>query len=383
MQKLSRRQFLLSSAALAALASVNACAREKAAERTGLKDAFKGDFLIGTAISNRTLEENDEQLKSLIAREFNAITAENCMKSALLQPRQGQWRWDLADRFVDFGSRNRMAIVGHALVWHSQVPDDFFVRQNGEKISREELIQRMETHIHTVVGRYGDRVRYWDVVNEAIDDEKGWRKSDWFKVMGSEEYLEHAFRLTHELAPQAQLLYNDYNMHLPGKREFLVDVIRDYKRRGVPIHGIGMQSHVGLSYPDLQQYEASLKAYADEGMRIHITELEVDVLPVAWEHMGAEISTNFEYSDQLNPWPNGLPASVEQQLTERYVEMFELFLKYRDSIDRVTTWGTHDGESWKNDFPVRGRSNYPLLFDRKQKPRPAYFAVSELRFKNT
>lgn len=383
MQKLSRRQFLLSSAALAALASVNASAREKAAERTGLKDAFKGDFLIGTAISNRTLEENDEQLKSLIAREFNAITAENCMKSALLQPRQGQWRWDLADRFVDFGSRNRMAIVGHALVWHSQVPDDFFVRQNGEKISREELIQRMETHIHTVVGRYGDRVRYWDVVNEAIDDEKGWRKSDWFKVMGSEEYLEHAFRLTHELAPQAQLLYNDYNMHLPGKREFLVDVIRDYKRRGVPIHGIGMQSHVGLSYPDLQQYEASLKAYADEGMRIHITELEVDVLPVAWEHMGAEISTNFEYSDQLNPWPNGLPASVEQQLTERYVEMFELFLKYRDSIDRVTTWGTHDGESWKNDFPVRGRSNYPLLFDRKQKPRPAYFAVSELRFKNT
>ncbi len=379
MNPISRRKFLMGSASLAALTQLKACAINGAAERTGLKALYGDDFLIGTAISNHTLATNDQHLKTLIAREFNSITAENCMKSALVQPRQGQWDWELADRFVEFGYENNMDIVGHALVWHSQVPEDFFVQPNGRPIDRQELIKRMDTHIRILMERYKGKIEIWDVVNEAIDEDKGWRRSNWFKTMGGADYVERAFRLAHEVDPDAHLIYNDYNMHNPGKREFLVDVIRDYKKRGVPIHGVGLQSHVGLDYPDLSEFEASIEAYAAEGMRIHCTELEVDVLPVAWEHTGAEISDSFAYSDELNPYADGIPAEVQEQLTERYVELFKLFLKHRDKIDRITLWGTHDGESWKNDFPVGGRTNYPLLFDRDKQPKPAYFAVADLK----
>ncbi|MDQ2076002.1 endo-1,4-beta-xylanase [Marinimicrobium sp. ABcell2] len=377
--KLSRRNFLLGSAGVAALANLKACAINNAAEYTGLRKIYKNDFVIGTAISNQTLETQDKPLLDLIAREFSSITAENCMKSGLIQPAQGQWEWELADRFVEFGVENDMNIVGHALVWHSQAPSDFFVHEDGRQISREELIRRMDTHITTVMERYKGKIHTWDVVNESIDEDQGWRQSLWYQVMGSAEYQERAFRLAHELDPKAHLIYNDYNMHSPGKRDFLVDVIKDYKKRGVPIHGVGMQSHVGLDWPDMKEYEASIEAFAALGMRLHMTELEVDVLPVAWEHMGAEISTEFEYADELNPYVDGLPAEVEEQLTERYVELFKLYLKHRDKIDRVTTWGTHDGESWKNNFPVRGRTNYPLLFDRNMQPKPAYYAVANLR----
>ncbi|WP_111642553.1 endo-1,4-beta-xylanase [Marinimicrobium alkaliphilum] len=379
MTRLSRRNFLVGSAAVAAMANIKACAVNRAAENTGLKDVYKDDFLIGTAISNSTLEHGNARLETVIKQDFNSIVAENCMKSALIQPRQGEWDWTLADRFIDFGVENNMTIVGHALVWHSQAPEDFFVYEDGRQISRNELIRRMDTHIETLMERYKGKVAIWDVVNESIDEDQGWRQSLWYQVMGSSYFQERAFNLAHELDPNAHLIYNDYNMHNPGKRKFLVDVIRDYKRRGIPIHGVGMQSHVGLDWPDMAEYEASIEAFAAEGMRLHMTELEVDVLPVAWEHSGAEISTDFAYADELDPYADGLPQAIEDQLTRRYEELFTLYVKHRDKIDRVTTWGTYDGESWKNNFPVRGRTNYPLLFDRNMEPKDAYFAVKNLR----
>lgn len=378
MPKLSRRNFLLGSAAALTLSQIKGCAMTNALGRTGLKDAFKDDFLIGTAISNRTLETRDSDLLNIIDREFNAITAENCMKSGEIQPSQGNWDWELADRFINFGVEHKKTIVGHALVWHSQVPDDLFTTRAGNQVSRDELIRRMDTHIQTLMARYEGQVDMWDVVNEAIDEDQGWRESPWYQIFGSADYMERAFHLAHEMAPNAQLLYNDYNMQNPGKRDFLVDVIRDYKRRGVPMNAIGLQGHVGLDFPDLGEFERSIEAYAAEGMRIHITEMEVDVLPVAWEHTGAEISALEEYSAELDPYTDGLPARIEEQLTARYVEMFEMFIRHRDKIDRVTTWGTYDAESWKNDFPVVGRTNYPLLFDRSRERKPAYYAVADL-----
>ncbi|RFA26570.1 1,4-beta-xylanase [Alkalilimnicola ehrlichii] len=376
---LSRRRFLQASVALAALSQLKGVAMARALEISGLKEVFRDDFLIGTAISNRTLETQDRELLDIISSEFNAITAENCMKSGEIQPAQGQWDWTLADRFIEFGREQGMTVVGHAPVWHSQTPDDLFVDSSGHTISRDTLKQRMETHITTLMERYRDQVAIWDVVNEAIDEDQGWRRSPWYEIFGDASYMEHAFHLAHELDPAAHLLYNDYNMHNPGKRAFLVDVLRDYRRRGVPIHGVGLQGHVGLDFPDLDEFERSIEAYAAQGMRIHITEFEVDVLPVAWEYTGADIATDFEYADELDPYTDGLPADVEEKLTARYVEMFELFLRHRDKIDRVSTWGTYDAESWKNDFPVIGRTNYPLLFDRDRRRKPAYHAVAELR----
>lgn len=379
MTSISRRQFSsLSLAALAVAGTLRSRAIHAAAQATGLKDAFKDDFLIGTALSDEVLKAPDATQRELIAREFNAITAENCMKWAEIEPQEGQWQWACADRFVEFGTQHGMRIVGHTLVWHSQAPKYLFVDENGKPVSKERLQKRMEDHIGTLVERYRGRIAIWDVVNEAIEeDDKGWRETQWFKILGP-AYMERAFQLAHEADPKAHLIYNDYNEHNPGRRKFLIERIRDYKRRGIPIHGVGFQGHIGLDYPDMGEYADSIKAVVAEGLKLHITELEVDVLPRAWEFTGAEISALHEYSDKLNPYVDGLPKAIEQQQIDRYKEFFTLLLEHREHIERVTFWGTHDGESWKNHFPVRGRTNYPLLFNRQLKKKPVYDAVAAL-----
>lgn len=375
--QISRRRFTSLAAAVAAL-TIHSRAVQAAARETGLKDAFKDKFLIGTAINQRTLDNTDPTQRELIAREFNSITAENSMKWMNIHPAEDRWNWSPADQFVDFGTQHGMRIVGHTLVWHSQVPRSVFQDESGNPVSSERLAARMENHIATVVGRYRDRIGIWDVVNEAIDeDEKGWRQTQWLKILGP-SYMERAFQLAHDADPKAHLIYNDYNEHNPGRRNFLVERIRDYKKRGIPIHGVGFQGHIGLDYPDLKEYEASIEAIAAQGVKLHITELEVDVLPRPSAYTGAEISAVQKYAAELNPYVDGLPKVVEQRQIDRYKRFFELLLKHRDKIERVTFWGTHDGESWKNNFPVRGRTNYPLLFDRQLKRKAVYDAVAAL-----
>lgn len=378
---LSRRQFMMQSAAAAsALATLKLSAMASAMQETGLKDYFNNDFYIGTAIGKARLEESSSEFLGLVAREFSAITMENEMKWERVHPTPEEWQWDLPDKFMAFGEAHDMYIVGHALVWHSQVPDWVFEDEKGVPLSKRALLNRMENHIDILAGRYRGRINSWDVVNESIDEDKGWRSSPWYRIIGA-EFMDKAFHFAHDVDAKAQLLYNDYNMYNPGKRKFLVEYIRNAKKRGVPIHGVGLQGHVGLGFPDINEFEASLKAYAAEGMRLHITEFDVDVLPVPREFLSAEVSTNVEYSDELNPYTKGLPAAIEQQLSDRYVEFFKLFIRYRDSIERVSMWGTGDGDSWKNDFPVRGRTNYPLLFDRDYKRKACYHAIAALRKK--
>jgi endo-1,4-beta-xylanase len=376
---LTRRQFSAVAAGAIGLATAKARAFQEAARQSGLKDVFKDDFLMGTALGGRILTDEVSPLRDLVVREYNAITATNAMKWGPIEPREGEWQWDWPDRFVEFGTAHGMAVVGHTLVWHSQTPAWLFKDADGKPIAKDRLLARIETRIRTLVGRYKGRVKIWDVVNEAIDeDEKGWRQSPFYTIAGP-EFMERAFRWAHEADPQATLLYNDYNEHNPGRRAFLVGILRDYRKRGVPIHGVGFQGHVGLEYPDLAEYEKSIEAIAGEGLPIHVTELDVDVLPRATGYTGAEISTNYALSEQLNPWKTGLPPEIDAKLTARYRQLFELFLKHRRSIARVTTWGTFDGESWKNNFPVRGRTNYPLLFDRQLQPKAAYAGIAALR----
>lgn len=382
----SRRRFIQHSSLFAAgVLALKHSALAKALEETGLdssglKDSFKDDFLIGSIMSGKNMREARPDYLALLAKEFNSLTMENDMKWGVIHPNEKTWNWDVADKFVAFGSQQKMKLVGHVLVWHSQMDNEVFKDKHGKQIKPKALLKRMQKHIGTLAGRYKGKFWAWDVVNEAIDEDKGWRQSNWFKILG-EDCMDKAFHFAHEADPQAELLYNDYNMHNPGKRVFLVDWIKAAKKRGVPISGVGLQGHVGLDYPSLQEFEDSIVAYAKAGMRVHITELDVDVLPAAWKYMGAEISTSFEYSEQLNPWTNGLPQEIEDKLTARYVELFKLFLKHRDKIDRITFWGTSDVESWKNDFPVKGRTNYPLLFDRQYQPKAAYFAVRDLKNK--
>ncbi|MFO7999799.1 MAG: endo-1,4-beta-xylanase [Marinilabilia sp.] len=245
----------------------------------------------------------------------------------------------------------------------------FFKDSKGDEVSREVLIQRMEDHIKTVVGRYKGRIDGWDVVNEAILDDGTYRKSKFYEIIGK-EYIKLAFQFAHEADPETELYYNDYSMAGKGKREGVVKMVKDLQNQGVKIDGIGMQGHVGRKYPTIKEFEKSIKAFSDLGVKVMITEMDLSVLPMPDPSDGAEISANYEYDKELNPYTEGLPDSVNTKFEKRYLDFFKLFLKHQDVISRVTTWGVNDGNSWKNNWPVRGRTDYPLLFDRKNDPKP-------------
>jgi endo-1,4-beta-xylanase len=360
----------------AAFAMARHSAIVSAAESTGLARAFRKDFRIGVAVSNQALDGRADAELDLIAREFNSVTAENAMKWGELQPDGINWRWDRADRLVEFARQHKMDVLGHTLVWHSQVPAGLFTDAERRPVTREVLLAKMHEHIDTLVGRYQGRVWAWDVVNEAIDEGNGWRRSPWFNIIG-EDFMEQAFRFAHAADRKARLLYNDYNMENPKKVDFLVKVIQGYLDRGVPIHGVGSQSHVGLGYPDLDNWEYGITSFIQLGLKVHITELDVDVLPSA-ANTGADIATRGALSADNNPWPQGLPDDMQQKLADRYEQLFRILMRHRQHIERVTFWGLHDGVSWKNNFPVRGRTNYPLLFDRRMQPKPAYQRLMQL-----
>jgi endo-1,4-beta-xylanase len=375
---ISRRHFIQSTTAALALLSMKNNAIAAAAERTGIKDFYKDDFRIGTALSTSTLKNDNKALLALVAREFNAITAENCMKWEPIRPNDKDWNWGPADKFVEFGEKYKMYILGHVLVWHSQVPKEVFQDEKGGVISKEKLTQKMQDHIRVLAGRYKGRINAWDVVNEAVEDDGSWRKSPWYNIMG-EDFIAKAFHTAHEVDPKAHLVYNDYNTETPAKRDFIVNMVKKFKKQGVPIHGVGMQEHIGIDTPSIEEIEKTLIALADAGVRAHITELDIDVLPSVWNLPTAEISTRFEYTPARDPYIAGLPKDIEEKLAKRYEDIFKLYLKHRDKIERITLWGTTDAETWLNDFPIKGRTNYPLLFDRKMAPKPAYFRLLDLK----
>jgi len=375
--KTTRRALLGNMAiAIGGLALAKRSAIAQAQRTTGLAHAFRKDFRIGVAVSNQALDQQIATQLDLITREFNSVTAENAMKWGVIRPDGINWQWERADRLVDFAGKHRMDALGHTLVWHSQVPASLFVDADRNPLSRDALLAKMHEHIDTLVGRYKGRVWAWDVVNEAVDEGNGWRRSQWHQVIG-DDFMERAFRFAHAADPKAQLLYNDYNMHNPQKRAFLVDVLKGYLARGVPIHGVGMQGHVGLAYPDLAEWERSIATYAGMGLKVHITELDVDVLPTPTD-TGADVANRSAYSREMDPWPQGLSDEMQEKLADRYETLFRILLRHRASVERVTFWGLHDGISWKNNFPVRGRTNYPLLFDRQMNPKPAYHRLMKL-----
>jgi endo-1,4-beta-xylanase len=376
---ISRRHLLaLGGAGLALSQATKLSAASKAAEQTGLKTAFKDNFLIGTALNVGHTKNEDPRITALIRKEFSSITPENCMKWGVLRNAQGEWNWADADAFVNFGSENQLHMVGHTLVWHSQIQDEVFKNADGSYISKAALQKKMEQHISTLAGRYRGKLAAWDVVNEAVGDDNKMRESHWYNIMG-EDFIYNAFALAHEVDNKAHLMYNDYNNEQPEKREATLAMLKRLQKRGAPIHGLGIQAHIGLQDPPIEEIEKSIIEYAKLGLRVHFTELDVDVLPSIWKLPVAEISTRFEYTPERDPYTKGLPQEVEDQLAKRYEDLFKVFIKHSDKIDRVTFWGVSDDSSWLNGFPIRGRTNYPLLFDRKQEPKSAYFRVLDLK----
>ena len=352
--------------------ALTGCANHKVT----LKDALKDKFLIGVAMNEAQITEADSSSVAIIKNHFNSITAENCMKSEELQPVEGEFNFKLADQFVKFGEENNMYIIGHTLVWHSQAPKWFFTDATGKDVTREVLIERMKNHIFTVVGRYKGKVKGWDVVNEAFEDDGSWRNSKFYQIIG-EDYIRLAFQFAHEADPDADLYYNDYSMSHEGRRNTVVKMVKDLKSQGVRIDGVGLQGHMDMVFPDLDEFEKSMLAFAETGVKLMITELDVTVLPRPGIDVGAEISASFEYQQKLNPYAEGLPDSVSIALNNRYNDIFKLFLKHSDILERVTLWGVYDGQSWRNNWPVRGRTDYPLIFDRNFQPKPVVKFIVE------
>jgi endo-1,4-beta-xylanase len=341
---------------------------------SSLKDAYAGSFRIGAAVNERQFTGRDSVGAMLIARQFNTITPENVLKWENVHPRLGVYDFSAADQYVDFGTRNGMFVVGHTLVWHSQVPRWVFQDAAGNPVGRDTLLARMRDHIFTVVGRYKGRIKGWDVVNEALNDDGSLRRSPWYAVIG-EDYLVKAFQFAHEADPDAQLYYNDYSLDNAPKRNGAVALVKRLQAAGIPIYAVGSQSHDKMDWPSVAQVDSTIRALSGAGVKVNITEFDIDVLPPATRSQGADVATRGQASAAANPYAAGLPDSVQRALAARYADLFRVFASHRNAIDRVTFWGVGDGDSWLNNWPVPGRTSYPLLFDRADRPKPAFDAV--------
>ncbi|ULC60712.1 endo-1,4-beta-xylanase [Flaviramulus sp. BrNp1-15] len=369
---------------LLALSILSSCSSKetKKEKQIILKEAYKNAFLVGTALNEAIVSGKDEKSQKIVIKQFNAVTAENIMKAALINPEPRVYNFKPADDFVEFGQKNKMFIIGHTLVWHNQTPSWFFTNSEGEPNTNEEQIERMRTHIQAVAGRYAGKVHAWDVVNEVIDNDGSYRPTTWVNGVGNGDTLvKHAFKFASEYAPNTELYYNDFNAWRPAKRDGIMRLVRMLQKEGVRIDGVGIQGHWGLNYPKNEYIEAAIDSFASLGVKVMITELDVDVLPLTKE--GQIIGTGLlhpqydleEFKEFLDPYQNGLPDEVQQELADRYAELFEIFYRKRDKIDRVTFWGIHDDMSWKNGYPIANRTNYTLLYDRDKNPKPAFDAV--------
>ncbi len=339
---------------------------------------FKDDFTIGAALGARQITSENEKEKALIATQFTSVTPENIMKWESIHPAPDSFNYVLPDKMVADAEANGQQIIGHTLTWHNQTPNWVFEDEDGNLVDTTTLYAHMKFHIENVAGRYKDKIFGWDVLNEALNEDGTYRNSKYYQIAG-EEYIYKAFQYADEVIPDTELYYNDYNMHRQDKVDGAIRIAKNIRSRGLRIDGIGMQGHWGIDGPPVELIEQSILKIHEAGLKVMITELDIDVLPNPYRIEGADLSDNFESNPEVNPYKVGLPDSVNQIHAQRYKDLFELFLKHRDKITRVTFWGVHDGQSWKNNWPARGRTNYCLIFDRDFEPKLAYEEIIGLK----
>ncbi|SFF08248.1 endo-1,4-beta-xylanase [Paenibacillus catalpae] len=319
-------------------------------KQRGLAEALQNDFLVGAAVNSRTIVSQS----ALLQQHYNSLTAENEMKFESLHPKEHLYTFEQADRIAGFARENGMKLRGHTLVWHNQTPEWVFEDGNGGLAGRDLLLARMKSHIETVVQRYKDTIYCWDVVNEAVTDagEETLRPSKWLNGIG-EDYIEQAFRFAHEADPNALLFYNDYNECNPGKREKIYSLVKSLLENGAPVHGIGLQAHWNLFDPSMDLIREAIERYASLGFKLQVTEMDVSM---------------FAFDDRRTDL--AAPSAEMMRLQEeRYKQFFELFREYKEVLTSVTFWGAADDYTWLDHFPVRGRKNWPLLFDTEQRPK--------------
>lgn len=347
-------------------------------DNRSLKQAVGERFKLGVGVSHVVVKNPEDA--ALITRHFQVITPENCMKPQSIHPSEDAWSFEATDGFVDFARTNQLEVVGHCLVWaKDDRTDAWMMTENGQPVTRDTLLHRVESHISTVVPRYADAVTMWDVVNEAVGDSgEGLLRDSVYSRTTGLDFIVTAFQAARTHDPTALLIYNDYNGHKPGKREKLLQLLSQLKDMGAPIDAYGMQGHFELGDDSIPQLRETFDELRKLGLKVVVSELDIDVVTRGrwWAEEG-------KYRDELStydPYKDGVPPEIQQQQLEQYVALFSLFDEYSDIIARVSFWNLHDGQSWLNYFPWN-RVNHPLLFDRNRQPKPAFDAVYQLLLK--
>lgn len=337
-------------------------------KKESLKDIFADSYHIGVALNAWQVNSTDAKVNAVIQDNFNSLSPENGLKWERVHPEPDQYNFEFGDQYVALGEKIDAFTIGHCLVWHQQTPRWVFQDENKEPKSKEALLATMEQHIERVAGRYKGKINGWDVVNEAFNEDGSFRESAWFKIAGK-DFMKAAFRKAQQMDPEAELYYNDYNVWRASKRKGILDFAKEMVAEGIKVDAIGMQGHYQLETPTLEEIEQGIIEIHEAGFKVMITELDVDVLPRPRRTEGADLNMNFANSDEYNPYKDGITPEAEAKLAERYADIFKIYEKHKDKITRVTFWGLGDRNSWLNNFPVRGRTNYPLLFDRNLDPK--------------
>ena len=341
-------------------------------DNRSLKAAAGSRFKMGVGVNRRVVQDADDA--ELIRKHFQILTPENCMKPQGIHPEEDRWNFGPTDAFADFVRRHDLEMVGHCLVWaKDDRTDPWMMKEDGKPVSRQKLLQRIETHVQTVVGRYADVATHWDVVNEAIgDSSEGLLRDSVYSRTTGMDFIVTAFKAARAKDPDALLIYNDYNGHKPGKREKLIEFLTKLKAMDAPIDAYGMQGHFELGDNSLGQLRTTFDELRKLGLKVVVSELDIDIVK-----RGRWWADGGKYRDELvnfDPYKNGVPADIEKQSVDQYVALFRMFDQYSDTIARVSFWNLHDGQSWLNDFPWK-RKNYPLLFDRSRNGKLAFDAV--------
>jgi endo-1,4-beta-xylanase len=362
---------LIRRAAVAAALFAASVAAAQTAQGPALRQAAGGHPLIGCAVMSHQLDE--PKLANLIGTQFDCVTAENELKPEPTEPSPGQFNFEGGDKILAFAKAHDMKLIGHNLCWHSQSPRWMYQDDSGKPLPREQALANLKRHIDGVAGHYKGQVLGWDVVNEAISDNPAeyLRDTPARKAIG-DDYIEQAFKFAAAADPNSELYYNDYNDENPGKRENTIRLIKDLKSKGCRIDAVGIQGHWMMIYRNApEMLDQAIQQFSALGVKVCISELDLEVLPR--KTSGANVSDT--ETNGMNPYPGALPKEIADKQADFYKQIFAVVNKHRDVVERVTFWGTHDGTSWLNDWPVRGRTNHALLWDRNLQPKPAFFAV--------
>ena len=317
-----------------------------------------------------------------VVNNFNWVVAENCMKCEVIHPKEGVYDFTLADQFVDKARAAGLKVMGHCLIWHSQCAPWFHYDSEGQLVSREELKKRMREHIYTIVNHFRGRIDAWDVVNEAFEDDGTPRKSLFYQILGT-DYIPLAFRYAHEADPTAELYYNDFSMNKAVKVESVCRFFGPMIEQGLPVTAITMQGHIILDDNAdniiIRQYEHSIETIASLGIQTAFSELDLSVLPNPYGFSGANVSDRFAYRPEMDPYRDGLPAAQQKKAELFWTDFYTMLMRHHKDVQRVSFWGLNDGNSWRNDFPIKGRTDYATLFDRQNRPKPVIRKLIELK----